>query len=184
MALPVYDPGGTRQTNPFRAPQVSADDFGGMQARALANAGQTIQQVGGKMMAIEDEQRQRDAAAKIMSAPVSVIVAMDMQFHEQLPWLFPHADARSWFSGNDALREKSAFLNTMLQAGYFIMAARAMGLDTGPMSGFDPDKLNAAFFGDRPHVKVNFISTFGHGDPSTIFGRLPRPDFDAFNRIA
>lgn len=68
MALPVYDPGGTRQTNPFRAPQVSADDFGGMQARALANAGQTIQQVGGKMMAIEDEQRQRDAAAKIMSA--------------------------------------------------------------------------------------------------------------------
>ena len=121
---------------------------------------------------------------KIRKAPAAVIIGMDENFHEELPWLFPHADAKSWFAGDADKRREHAFRNSSLQGAYFIMAARAMGLDTGPMSGFDPDKLNAAFFGDRPHVKVNFISTFGHGDPSTIFGRLPRPDFDAFNRIA
>ncbi len=123
-------------------------------------------------------------AAKIMSAPVSVIVAMDMQFHEQLPWLFPHADARSWFSGNDALREKSAFLNTMLQAGYFIMAARAVGLDTGPMTGFSNEAVDAAFFADQPDFKSVMISTLGYGDPASIFDRSPRPDFERFNAIA
>ena len=121
---------------------------------------------------------------KIRKAPAAVITGMDENFHEELPWLFPHADAKSWFEGDADKRREHAFRNSSLQGAYFIMAARAMGLDTGPMSGFDPDKLNAAFFGDRPHVKVNFISTFGQGDPSTIFGRLPRPDFDAFNRIA
>ena len=123
-------------------------------------------------------------AAKIMSAPVSVIVAMDMQFHEQLPWLFPHADARSWFSGNDALREKSAFLNTTLQAGYFIMAARAVGLDTGPMTGFSNEAVDAAFFADQPDFKSVMISTLGYGDPASIFDRSPRPDFERFNAIA
>ena len=122
--------------------------------------------------------------AKILSAPVSVIVAMDMQFHEQLPWLFPHADAKSWFVGNDALREKSAFLNTTLQAGYFIMAARALGLDTGPMTGFSNEAVDAAFFAEQPDYKSVMISTLGYGDPASIFDRSPRPDFDTFNRMA
>lgn len=122
--------------------------------------------------------------AKILSAPVSVIVAMDMQFHEQLPWLFPHADARAWFVGNDALREKSAFLNTTLQAGYFIMAARAVGLDTGPMTGFSNEAVDAAFFADQPNYKSVMLSTLGYGDPASIFDRSPRPDFDTFNRMA
>ena len=123
-------------------------------------------------------------APKILQAPVSVIIGMDTNFHEHLPEFFPHNQtAKSWFDGNAELREASAFRNSSLQGAYFIIAARAIGLDTGPMSGFDPDKVNAAFFADRPHVKANFIATFGHGDPATIFGRLPRPDFDRFNRI-
>ena len=123
-------------------------------------------------------------ADKIKAAPVTVIVAMDLQFHEQLPWLFPHADAKAWFTGNDALREKSAFLNTTLQGAYFIMAARALGLDTGPMTGFSNDAVDAAFFADTPDYKSVMLSTLGYGDPASIFERSPRPDFDAFNRIA
>ncbi len=121
---------------------------------------------------------------KILSAPVSVIIAMDTQFQEQLPWLFPHADARSWFTGNDALRERSAFINTTLQAAYFIMAARAIGLDTGPMTGFSNEAVDAAFLAETPDYKSVMISTLGYGDPATIFDRSPRPDFDVFNRIA
>lgn len=121
---------------------------------------------------------------KILKSPVSVIVAMDLEFHEQLPWLFPHADAKAWFTGNDALREKSAFLNTTLQAGYFIMAARALGLDTGPMTGFSNEAVDAAFFADRPNHKSVMIATLGYGDPASIFGRSPRPDFDTFNQMA
>ncbi len=121
---------------------------------------------------------------KILKAPVSVIIAADMQFHEQLPWLFPHTDARAWFVGNDALREKSAMLNTTLQAGYFIMAARALGLDTGPMTGFSNEAVDAAFLSETPDYKSVMISTLGYGDPASIFGRSPRPDFDTFNRIA
>jgi 3-hydroxypropanoate dehydrogenase len=123
-------------------------------------------------------------ADKIRKAPASVIIGMDENFHEQLPWLFPHADAKSWFDGNEALRHEHAFRNSSLQGAYFIIAARAIGLDTGPMSGFDNAKVDAAFFADQPHVKSNFISTLGHGDPATIFGRSPRPDFEKFNRIA
>ncbi|AZI35623.1 putative NADH dehydrogenase/NAD(P)H nitroreductase [Caenibius tardaugens NBRC 16725] len=121
---------------------------------------------------------------KIRNAPVSVIIGMDMAFHEQLPWLFPHTDARSWFTSNEALREISAMRNSTLQGAYFIIAARALGLDTGPMSGFDNAAVDAAFFGDTPNVKSNFISTLGYGDPATIFDRLPRPDFDTFNTFA
>ena len=121
-------------------------------------------------------------ATKIRSAPVTVIIGMDMEFYEQLPELFPPADARSWFVGNDALIEVSAMRNSSLQGAYFIMAARALGLDTGPMSGFDNAAVDAAFFAGTP-VKSNFISTLGIGDPSTIFGRLPRPGFDRFNTI-
>ncbi len=122
-------------------------------------------------------------AAKILAAPVSVIIGMDENFHDHLPELFPPADARSWFVGNDALRKASAFRNSTLQGAYFIVAARALGLDTGPMSGFDNAALDAAFFADTPAVKSNFIATLGYGDPSTIFARLPRPEFGKFNRI-
>ncbi len=122
--------------------------------------------------------------AKILAAPVTVIIGMDLDFHEQLPWLFPHADARSWFEGNEPLREISAMRNSTLQGAWFIMAARALGLDTGPMSGFDNAGVDAAFFADSPRVKSNFICTLGYGDPATIFDRSPRPDFERFNTIA
>jgi len=122
-------------------------------------------------------------ADKIRKAPASVVIGMDEDFHEQLPWLFPHADAKSWFDGKPEMRREHAFRNSSLQGAYFIIAARAIGLDTGPMSGFDNAKVDAAFFGDQPSVKSNFISTLGHGDPETIFERLPRPDFSRFNRV-
>jgi 3-hydroxypropanoate dehydrogenase len=121
---------------------------------------------------------------KVLKAPVSVVIGMDIDFHEHLPELFPHTDAKSWFEGNEELRRESAMRNSSLQGAYFILAARALGLDTGPMSGFDAEKVNAAFFADTPKVRVNFISTLGHGDPSTIFDRSPRPDFGKFNQIA
>ncbi len=119
---------------------------------------------------------------KIRKAPVTVIIGMDMEFHEQLPTLFPPADARSWFAGNEALIQTTAFRNSSLQGAYFILAARALGLDTGPMSGFDNAGVDAAFFAGTS-VKSNFISTLGYGDPATIFGKLPRPPFDTFNTI-
>jgi len=122
-------------------------------------------------------------ADKVRKAPVSVIITMDLDFHHQLPMLFPHADARSWFEGKDALRETSAFRNSTLQGGYFILAARAVGLDTGPMSGFSHEGVDKEFLADNPSWKSNFISTLGYGDPATIFERSPRPDFDLFNRI-
>jgi 3-hydroxypropanoate dehydrogenase len=122
-------------------------------------------------------------APKIMSAPVSVIIGMDMEFYEQLPDLFPHADARSWFAGNAALAEATAFRNSSLQGAYFMVAARALGLDTGPMSGFASDAVDAAFFAETK-VKSNFICTLGYGDPSTVFDRSPRPGFDRFNTVA
>ena len=123
-------------------------------------------------------------AAKIRKAPVAVVIGMDVNFHEHLPDLYPHVDAKSWFDGNAELREASAFRNSSLQAGYFILAARALGLDTGPMSGFDAGQVDAAFFADQPGVRTNLISTLGYGDHSTLHPRNPRPDFDRFNRIA
>ena len=138
---------------------------------------------------VSDESKQKLAALampangeKILQAPATAIIGMDMEFDENLPELFPHTDARSWFVGNDALIEKTAFRNSTLQGGYFIMAARALGLDTGPMSGFANDAVDAAFFADTP-IKSNFISTIGYGDPTTIFERSPRPGFDRFNSI-
>ena len=121
---------------------------------------------------------------KVLKAPVTVIVAMDTEFHEHLPELFPHTDAKSWFDGNAELRQASAFRNSTLQGAYLILAARALGLDTGPMSGFDAGAVDKAFFADQPSVKTNFIATLGHGDPATLHGRSPRPAFDKFNRIA
>jgi 3-hydroxypropanoate dehydrogenase len=122
-------------------------------------------------------------ADKIRKAPVSVIIGMDMEFYEQLPELFPHADAKGWFVGNEELISKTAFRNSSLQGAYFIMAARALGLDTGPMSGFNNAAVDEAFFAGTA-VKSNFISTLGYGDPSTIFPRSPRPEFGRFNSIA
>lgn len=121
---------------------------------------------------------------KILAAPVTVILANDQNFHEKLPELFPHVDAKAWFEHNQPLRETSAMRNGTLQGAYFIIAARALGFDTGPMSGFDNAKVDAEFLADTPHIKSNFIATLGIGDPSTIFDRLPRPAFDAFNSIA
>jgi 3-hydroxypropanoate dehydrogenase len=123
-------------------------------------------------------------APKVLKAPVSVVIGMDTDFHEQLPWLFPHTDAKSWFTGNAELRQASAFRNSSLQGAYFIIAARAVGLDTGPMSGFDAGEVDKAFFADTPSVHTNLISTLGYGDPASIFARSPRPEFDVFNRIA
>lgn len=120
---------------------------------------------------------------KIMSAPVTVIIGMDLEFYEQLPELFPHADARSWFVGNDALIEKTAFRNSSLQGAYFMLAARALGLDTGPMSGFDNKSVDEAFFAGT-NIQSNFICTLGYGDDSSIFDRSPRPDFGRFNSVA
>ncbi len=123
-------------------------------------------------------------AGKILAAPVTAIIGMDLEFYENLPDLFPHADARSWFVGNDELAKATAFRNSSLQGGYFILAARALGLDTGAMSGFSNDAVDAAFFADQPSVKSNFIATLGYGDPASIFERSPRPDFGRFNRLA
>ncbi|AXJ95934.1 MULTISPECIES: malonic semialdehyde reductase [unclassified Sphingomonas] len=120
---------------------------------------------------------------KILKAPVTAIVAMDVEFHEHLPTLFPHADAKSWFDGNLPLREASAFRNSSLQGAYFIIAARALGLDTGPMSGFDQGAVDKAFFADQPGVRTNFIATLGYGDPASLYPRSPRPEFELFNRI-
>ena len=114
---------------------------------------------------------------KTRAAPVTAIMGMDMAFHEKLPQLFPHADARSWFVGNQALIDATAMRNSSLQGGYFIVAARAAGLDCGPMSGFDADKVNAAFFAGTT-VKANFVCSLGYGDPAKLFPRSPRLTFD------
>jgi 3-hydroxypropanoate dehydrogenase len=122
-------------------------------------------------------------AEKIRKAPVTVIIGTDLQFHEKLSWLFPHAPQVAEVFAGHPERETMALRNSSLQGAYLILAARALGLDTGPMSGFDNAAVDAAFFASTPNVKSNFISTLGYGDPSTIFDRLPRPDFDTFNAI-
>jgi 3-hydroxypropanoate dehydrogenase len=114
---------------------------------------------------------------KVMSAPVTAIIGMDMAFYEQLPTLFPHTDARAWFLGNDALIASTAMRNSSLQGGYLIMAARALGLGCGPMSGMDTAKVDAAFFAGTT-VKTNFICTLGHGDPTKVLARSPRLAFE------
>jgi 3-hydroxypropanoate dehydrogenase len=115
---------------------------------------------------------------KVREAPVTAVLGMDLDFHEQLPKLFPHApDARSWFAGDAAKRAETALRNSSLQGGYLILAARALGLDCGPMSGFDTAKMDAAFWAGR-NVRTNFICTLGHGDPAKLFARSPRLAFD------
>jgi 3-hydroxypropanoate dehydrogenase len=114
---------------------------------------------------------------KTRTAPVTVLVAWDTEFHEQLPKLMPYTDFRSYFHGNDALIHETAFRNSSLQGGYFILAARALGLDVGAMSGFDAEKVNAEFFPEGTW-KVNFIVNLGYGDHDKLHPRQPRLDFE------
>jgi 3-hydroxypropanoate dehydrogenase len=114
---------------------------------------------------------------KTQSAPVTAIIGMDMQFYDKLPELFVHTDARAWFVGNQPSIDTTAFRNSSLQGGYFIIAARALGLDCGPMSGFDAAKLDAAFWSGTA-VKTNFVCTLGYADSSKTFARNKRLSFD------
>ncbi len=119
---------------------------------------------------------------KTMAAPVTAIIGYDTQFHEKLPKLFPHADARSWFAGQPALIEATAFRNSSLQGAYLILAARSLGLDCGPMSGFDNASVDAEFFPGGT-IRSNFICSLGHGDPAGLFPRSPRFAFEEFCSI-
>jgi 3-hydroxypropanoate dehydrogenase len=119
---------------------------------------------------------------KTMAAPVTAIIAWDTEFHEALPRLFPHADMRAYFVGNQPLIHETAFRNSSLHAGYFILAARALGLDCGPMSGFDAGKLNEEFFPDGKW-KVNLLCNLGYGDPSKLFPRSPRLEFEEAAKV-
>ena len=120
---------------------------------------------------------------KVREAPVTAIIGMDMEFHEQLPKLFPHTDARSWFAGKPDLIASSAMRNSSLQGAYLILAARALGLDCGPMSGFDAAKVDAAFWAGTA-VRTNFLCTLGTGNPAKVLPRSPRLAFDEACRIA
>ena len=115
-------------------------------------------------------------AAKVTEAPVTVIVGMELEFHDKLPQLFAHADARAWFAGKPAAIQETAFRNSSLQGGYLILAARALGLDCGPMSGFDADAVNAEFFPDG-RWRANFLVNLGYGDAASVFPRNPRLPF-------
>jgi len=114
---------------------------------------------------------------KVRTAPVTAIVAYDLEFFERLPTLYPHADARAWFTTDPALAEETAFRNSSLQGAYFILALRAQGLDCGPMSGFDAAKVDAAFFPDG-RWRTNFLLNIGYGERDRLHPRLPRLGFD------
>ncbi|WP_331158569.1 malonic semialdehyde reductase [Steroidobacter sp.] len=118
-----------------------------------------------------------------MAAPVAAILGMNRNFVPDLPRLYPHVDARGWYGDNQKLIEESAFRNSSLQAGYLLIAARMLGLDSNPMSGFDAEKLDADFFAGTS-VSVNFITTLGHGDRSTAYPRGPRLSFEEACRLA
>lgn len=121
-------------------------------------------------------------AEKTMAAPVTAIVAYDLAFYYHLPKLFPAYDAKSWFTGNEEFARVSAIRNGTLQGGYFILAARSLGLDCGPMSGFDNAGVDAAFFAGT-QVKSNFLVNLGYGDPAGLYPRGPRFSFDEMARI-
>lgn len=120
---------------------------------------------------------------KTMAAPVTAIIGYDLKFYDHLPKLFPAMDAKSWFVGNEEFAKVSAVRNGTLQGGYFILAARALGLDCGPMSGFDNAGVDAAFFAGTD-IKSNFICNLGYGDPAGLYPRAPRFAFDEIARIA
>ena len=119
---------------------------------------------------------------KTRSAPVTAIIAHDLEFYERLPKLFPFVDARSWFAGNMSFAETTAFRNGTLQGAYFMIAARSLGLDCGPMSGFDNAKLDATFFAGTSW-KSNFLCNLGYGDAGKVHPRAPRLDFDEACKI-
>lgn len=121
--------------------------------------------------------------AKTMNAPVCAIIGYDLEFYEKLPKLFPHADARSWFVGDAAHIHSTAFRNSSLQGAYLILAARSLGLDAGPMSGFDYAGVDEAFFPGGV-IKSNFLCNLGYGNPEGMFPRSPRFDFAEFCSIA
>ncbi len=119
---------------------------------------------------------------KTMNAPVCAIIGMDMAFYDQLPQLFPHTDARSWFLGNDQMITDTAFRNSSLQGAYLMLAARAYGLDCGPMSGFDNAAVDKAFFAGT-QVRSNFLCNLGYGDASKLYPRSPRLSFTQACRV-
>jgi 3-hydroxypropanoate dehydrogenase len=119
---------------------------------------------------------------KTMQAPVTVIIGQDMRFYDHLSKLFPHTDAKSWFAGDEAKIAETALRNSSLQGAYLIAAARALGLDCGPMSGFDAAKVDAAFFAGSS-VKSNFLCNLGYGDVTALRPRGPRFSFDEMARI-
>ena len=119
---------------------------------------------------------------KTMKAPVCAIIGYDLDFHEHLPKLFPHTDAKSWFAGKPEKIADTAFRNSSLQGAYLILAARALGLDCGPMSGFDEAGVDQEFFAGTK-VKSNFLCNLGYGDDSQLRPRSPRFDFDEIARI-
>ncbi len=114
---------------------------------------------------------------KVMKAPVTAIIGQDMKFYDRLGALFPHTDARPWFAGNDKVIKATAFRNSTLQGAYFMLAARALGLDCGPMSGFDEDAVNETFF-KGTDVQSNFLCSIGYGNGENMFPRSPRLEFD------
>lgn len=119
---------------------------------------------------------------KTMMAPVTAIIGYDLEFYEQLHKLFPHTDARSWFVGKAAYIQDTAFRNSTLQGAYFMLAARALGLDCGPMSGFDNTAVDQAFFA-KTSIRSNFLCNLGYGDSSKLFPRSPRLSFDEICKI-
>ncbi len=119
---------------------------------------------------------------KTLTAPVVVVVAHDPAFFEQLPRLFPHADARAWFAGSPALAEETAFRNSTLQGAYLILAARDLGLGTCPMSGFDRERVDEILFAESGW-RSNFLLALGHGDPAGLYPRSPRLAFDEACRL-
>ncbi len=119
---------------------------------------------------------------KTMNAPVTAIIGQDMEFYEKLPILFPHTDAKSWFVGNKELIETTAFRNASLQGAYLMLAARAKGLDCGPMSGFNNALVDEVFFAGT-NIKSNFICNLGYGDASKLHSRSPRLEFSEACRI-
>lgn len=119
---------------------------------------------------------------KTMKAPVTAIIAYDMEFYEHLPRMFPQADARSWFAGKPDVIQSTAFRNGTLQGGYFMLACRSLGLDVGPMSGFDNAKVDAEFFSNSS-FKSNFLCNIGYGDVSKLHPRNPRFEFSEVTKV-
>ena len=135
----------------------------------------------------EAKERLRPAMApgnveKTMAAPVVAITGYDLEFYEHLPYLMPHVDAKSWFSGDAELAARSAAQSGTLQVGYFILALRAVGLDAGPMGGFDPAKVEAEFFPEGK-IKANVVINIGYGDDARLFPRSPRLSFDQMAKV-